>query len=229
MPEEPVPMTATRLPVKSTPSWGQRLVKYSSPANSIDALDVGFLGYRQAARGHHDEAAADVFATVGADVPDRRRVLEAGLLDAGAEHDVAAQVELVGDVVQVAAGSPVGWRTSPTTASRRANPGRSCTCSRRWGCPRAHRVAVPVPGAADVVAGLEGAHRETQRRAVGTPRTARRTPRRRPRRRRLNVCVIDTPRSAPSMARRRVISARFGAVSAAIGSRRNPTCVRAVR
>ena len=23
MPEEPVPMTATRMPVKSTPSWGQ--------------------------------------------------------------------------------------------------------------------------------------------------------------------------------------------------------------
>ena len=27
MPDEPVPMTATRWPVKSTPSWGQRLVK----------------------------------------------------------------------------------------------------------------------------------------------------------------------------------------------------------
>ncbi len=27
MPDEPVPMTATRLPVKSTPWWGQRLVK----------------------------------------------------------------------------------------------------------------------------------------------------------------------------------------------------------
>ena len=31
MPEEPVPMTPTRLPVRSTPSWGQRLVKYTSP------------------------------------------------------------------------------------------------------------------------------------------------------------------------------------------------------
>jgi hypothetical protein len=26
MPDEPVPMTATRRPVKSTPSWGQRPV-----------------------------------------------------------------------------------------------------------------------------------------------------------------------------------------------------------
>jgi hypothetical protein len=31
MADDPVPMTATRLPVKSTPSWGQRLVKYTSP------------------------------------------------------------------------------------------------------------------------------------------------------------------------------------------------------
>ena len=32
MPDDPVPMTATRLPVKSTPSCGQLLVKYTSPA-----------------------------------------------------------------------------------------------------------------------------------------------------------------------------------------------------
>ena len=31
MPDEPVPITATRLPVKSTPSWGHRLVQYTSP------------------------------------------------------------------------------------------------------------------------------------------------------------------------------------------------------
>jgi hypothetical protein len=27
MPDDPMPMTATRLPVKSTPSWGHRPVK----------------------------------------------------------------------------------------------------------------------------------------------------------------------------------------------------------
>ena len=32
MPVEPVPITATRLPVKSTGSWGQLLVQYSSPS-----------------------------------------------------------------------------------------------------------------------------------------------------------------------------------------------------
>jgi hypothetical protein len=31
MPDEPVPMTATRLPVKSTPSCGQRPVKKTCP------------------------------------------------------------------------------------------------------------------------------------------------------------------------------------------------------
>ena len=32
MPEEPVPITATRRPVKSTPSWGQWPVWYVAPA-----------------------------------------------------------------------------------------------------------------------------------------------------------------------------------------------------
>jgi hypothetical protein len=32
-PDEPVPITATRLPVKSTRSRGQRLLKYTSPPN----------------------------------------------------------------------------------------------------------------------------------------------------------------------------------------------------
>ncbi len=32
--EEPVPITATRWPVKSTPSWGQRPVWYTAPVKS---------------------------------------------------------------------------------------------------------------------------------------------------------------------------------------------------
>ena len=44
MPDEPVPMTATRLPVKSTPSCGQRLVKYTSPPNWSAPSISGDLG-----------------------------------------------------------------------------------------------------------------------------------------------------------------------------------------
>ena len=41
--DDPVPITATRLPVKSTPSWGQVLVKYTSPANrSVPSMSGTF-------------------------------------------------------------------------------------------------------------------------------------------------------------------------------------------
>ena len=44
MADEPVPMTATRLPVKSTPSWGHVLVKYTSPAKSSAPTISGAFG-----------------------------------------------------------------------------------------------------------------------------------------------------------------------------------------
>ena len=43
MPDEPVPITPTRLPVKSTPSCGQRLVKYTSPwKRSVPSMSSSF-------------------------------------------------------------------------------------------------------------------------------------------------------------------------------------------
>ena len=39
-PLEPVPMTPTRLPVKSTPSWGHAPVWYQSPSNESQPGDV---------------------------------------------------------------------------------------------------------------------------------------------------------------------------------------------
>ena len=44
MPEEPVPITATRLPLKSTPSCGQRLVKKTSPLKRSAPGMSGALG-----------------------------------------------------------------------------------------------------------------------------------------------------------------------------------------
>ena len=44
MPDDPVPMTATRLPVKSTPACGQRPVTYTSPAKSATPSISGGLG-----------------------------------------------------------------------------------------------------------------------------------------------------------------------------------------
>ena len=39
MADDPVPMTATRCPVKSTPSWGQRAVWYAAAGVALDARD----------------------------------------------------------------------------------------------------------------------------------------------------------------------------------------------
>ena len=44
MPEEPVPITPTRLPVKSTPSCGQLLVLYTSPVKRPAPSMSGVLG-----------------------------------------------------------------------------------------------------------------------------------------------------------------------------------------
>ena len=44
MPDDPVPMTATRLPVKSTPSCGQRPVTYTSRVNRSAPGTSGVFG-----------------------------------------------------------------------------------------------------------------------------------------------------------------------------------------
>ena len=50
MADDPVPMTPTRWPVKSTPSWGQWPVWYQVPREALDARDLGQLRRREAAR-----------------------------------------------------------------------------------------------------------------------------------------------------------------------------------
>ena len=48
MPDEPVPITPTRLPVKSTGSWGQSPVWYHSPVKvSSPSKDGSFVDDRQ--------------------------------------------------------------------------------------------------------------------------------------------------------------------------------------
>ena len=62
MPDEPVPMTATRLPVRSTPSWGQLLVKYTSPWNRPVPSMSTALGSERQPVAITKNWAADLFA-----------------------------------------------------------------------------------------------------------------------------------------------------------------------
>ena len=127
----------------------------------LEAADVGLLGYGQASGGHHQMAATDLVAAVGADPPCRRRVVPVRLRDPGAERDVAAQVELVRDVVEVSQDFRLGGvllRPLPVAppvgveAEHVVDAGNVDACA---------RVTVPVPGAAEVVRGLENAHAQT--------------------------------------------------------------------
>jgi hypothetical protein len=60
MAEEPVPMTATVWPVKSTPSFGQLPVRQVGPLKVSAARELRVVRHRQAAGGHDAERAVRV-------------------------------------------------------------------------------------------------------------------------------------------------------------------------
>ena len=102
MPDDPVPMTPTRRPVKSTPSWGQRPVwNVGRRKVSMPSISGCFAAERQPVA-MTQELRRHPVAAVGVDVPALRRVVPGRGGHPGLELDVAAQVEPVGDVVHVA-------------------------------------------------------------------------------------------------------------------------------
>src|SRR5207302_10018390 len=68
----------------------------------IQAFEIRSVGGRQAADGHDAVAGGIPLAVVGLDVPTVGGFVVVGVRDASVELDVAAQVETVGDVVEVA-------------------------------------------------------------------------------------------------------------------------------
>ena len=76
MPVEPVPMTATRLPVKPTPSWGHRPVWYRRPPKRSIPSNRGPVGDRQAAGRHDQKTRGNLIALLGPDGPQVSRRVE---------------------------------------------------------------------------------------------------------------------------------------------------------
>ena len=170
---------------------------------AVDAREVRRVRRRQAAGRHDAERAETSVAALGRDRPAPRRLVEGGRGDARVELDVAAQVEAVGDVVEVAqdlglrrvalgplplllelVGEPVGVLQALDVAARAG-------------------VAVPVPGAADAARRPRTPGRRARARAAGGACRGRRSRRRRRPRRRLVAGRFENrslapPVSAPS-------------------------------
>ena len=99
-PVAPVPITATRLPTKLTGSCGHCAVWKDWPLNESTPSTRGMVGADSGPTAVIRKRARCLLpsCSVTSQRPGRVVVVRRG--DAGAELDVAAQVELVGDVVE---------------------------------------------------------------------------------------------------------------------------------
>ena len=129
----------------------------------LDAFERGDAGDRQRSGRGHQELRCDVIAGAGGDRPRGVIRLIRGTGDACAEADVATQVELVGDPVEIVLdlgllGVTLAPRPVPVQLfGERVGVVEADDVAARTG------VAVPVPRAADVVAGLDHEHAQAVR------------------------------------------------------------------
>ena len=157
-----MPITPTRSPVKSTPSCGQCAVWYELPAEESVPGISGILHADRQPVAITKYRARDGVAAVGLDPPGPT-ARRSGPRYPGAEADVAAQAEPVGDVAGVP--EDLGLRRvalGPAVVLLKLGGERERVVDALH-VDAGAGVAVPVPGAADVVAGLE--HDDAQARA----------------------------------------------------------------
>ena len=162
MPVAPVPITATRLPAKLTGCLGP-VMRVAGLA--LEALDAG--NARQDRRRQHadrgdQEAGGAMRAVVERDLPASAVFLVMRRGHCGFELDVAPEVELVGDVVQI----PFGFRL----ASEMLLPvpfveqflRKGVSVGPTFGVKPGAGITVPEPGTADTGAGLEHPRRQAK-------------------------------------------------------------------
>ena len=126
------------------------------------ARDVGHAADRQAAGGGDDDARAHLVADVGAHRPQPRVLVPISLGDAGLETDVAQQVIALGRVADVGLDlALLGVALGPLPFLLQIFGPRIAVLQALDVAARTG-VAVPVPGAADIIAGLEGHGRQAQ-------------------------------------------------------------------
>ena len=167
-PLDPVPMTATRLPAKSTGVAGHSPVWCDSPRKSSRPGTSGKYGTESTPVAATRNRARNSVPSPTRHGPRPRRLVVHGRRDRGAEPDVAPQVEPVDDVVEVALGLRLlGEVLLPLPLVEQLLREQVAVRVALGVEPRAG-VAVPVPRAADAAAGLEQLRREARLRARGT-------------------------------------------------------------
>ena len=122
-------MSPTRLPVKSTPSFGHVAGEVHLAGEILVSRDVGHVRCGETSHRGHEVARGHDVVVVGADLPGVRRAVEGRRRDASGELDVATQIEPIGDVVRGTARSraaPGSDRTIPIPARA---PGRTSSSS----------------------------------------------------------------------------------------------------
>ncbi|SUF56478.1 Uncharacterised protein [Prescottella equi] len=127
----------------------------------VEAVEVGGVGVRQRTRGDDEEARRDDVAAVGADGPAQRLLVEGRGRDAGVELDVAAQIEAIGDVLEVGEDLRLGGVLLAPVPFLLELRGERVRVVHGLDVAAGAGVAVPVPDAADAGRGLEGADRQT--------------------------------------------------------------------
>ena len=95
-------------------------------------------------------------------IPTARVFLVAGGGDATPELDVAAQIELVSNVVEIALGLGLSGEVFLPVPFLQHFPGKRIAIGPALGVEAGAGIAVPVPGAADGAAGLEHPHFEAE-------------------------------------------------------------------
>ena len=123
----------------------------------LDALEVGHARRREIARRHHAVARADLLAAIGLERPFAGLAVEQRRHDAGVELHVAAQVEAVGDVVDVFQDLGLGAVALRPLPFLLQLVGEAVGIFEALHVAARAGIAVPEPGAADARAGLVGA------------------------------------------------------------------------
>ena len=148
-------MTATRLPAKSTGVDGHSPVWYDSPRKSSRPGTSGKNGTESTPVAATRKRARTLAAVADGDGPRPRRLVVLRRRDLRVEADVAAQVEPVDHVVEVALGLGLLGEVLLPLPLVEELPGEQVAVRVALGVEPGAGVAVPEPGAADAAAGLE--------------------------------------------------------------------------